>query len=163
MRKLEKRELYLIGIFIIILIYFIYDYELFKRPGSSTRKITDTNPVVVNSNNIMNYKKYTQVTMYSSINWLGEWQNDPFFYASKEETQKDGGILDEIIGLNKKSDIDNFSLEAISWRGNSGYAIINNSILKEGDTIGGHVIEKIAEKYIILKQGTKTIRLTINE
>ena len=163
MRKLNKQETILVGILAVVLVYFLYDSDLFKRSNKSPRKITSNYTEAVNIHTVKGYKKYTQVAMYSSLNWLGEWQNDPFFYASKEETQKDGSYLKEIFGQKKDSDLDNFSLAAISWRGNSGYAIINNSILKEGDKIGGHVIDKIGEKYVILKQGTKTIRLTINE
>ena len=75
----------------------------------------------------------------------------------------ENGLLGNIFGTTKNGGRIGFDLDGISWLGNSGYALINESILSEGDVIGGYTVEKIAINYVILRQGGKTIRLTINE
>ncbi|MFQ6618587.1 MAG: hypothetical protein ACE5QV_07860 [Fidelibacterota bacterium] len=53
------------------------------------------------------------------------------------------------------------SLKGIVWDSESPSAIINDSILKEGDKIGGYEIKKIYPKVVLLEGENEKIRLFI--
>ncbi len=155
MRKLVKREMYLIGVAIVLIGYFILDYDWGTPQTSETSDVRTTE--------ISRQEKSTLQTYHIPENiptviWKNGWGSDPFFYSENNTTEN------EFTPKRQAGQrITSLQLTGISWLGHSGFAIINGTIVKPGDKIGGYVVEKIAEKYVTLKQGNKTERLTINE
>jgi len=54
-------------------------------------------------------------------------------------------------------------LRGILWDDRGGLAIINDDLVKVGDTIGGWRVVRITPSYVILKQGEIEIKLTPTE
>jgi hypothetical protein len=51
-------------------------------------------------------------------------------------------------------------LNGIFFSGNSGYALINNQIVKEGDVVEGSYVQKISEEEVFLKNSAGVTRLS---
>ena len=54
-------------------------------------------------------------------------------------------------------------LRGILWDNKGGLAMINDNLVKVGDTIGGWHVIRITPSYVILKQGEMEIKLTSTE
>ncbi len=162
--NITRRQIFLIGLLVIMLIYYFIDSGIFSSKES---------PIPVNSEvgateeteNVDNIDIYTRLAAVPEISWSGDWVNDPFFYATTgtSKNARDKGLINKIFGTAEDAISMNFELTGISWLGNSGFALINESVVKEGDVIGGYTVDRIAFNYVILKQGMKTIRLSLNE
>jgi hypothetical protein len=68
-----------------------------------------------------------------------------------------------ITAIKKKiiQSVNPYILNGVYFSGDKGYALINNQILEEGDTIGEATVEKISLESVELKIKDKTVRLTI--
>lgn len=53
-----------------------------------------------------------------------------------------------------------FQLNGVFYSGQEGYALINNRIVEEGDTIAGAVVEKIGLDEVVLKADGAEIKLS---
>jgi len=164
MNQLTRRQIILIGALVIMLIYYFVDSGIF----SSKEVLKAVKPNVSETEatkEVDNIDVYTRLSSVAEISWSGDWTNDPFFYAttSTSKNAQDKGLINKIFGSAEEALSSNFSLTGISWLGNSGFALINESVVKEGDVIGGYTVDRIAFNYVILKQGMKTIRLSLNE
>ncbi len=158
MKVFKKRESYLLAGAILMVIVFLIDKNS-NSAVENTKEVTIAEKVeTANNNDRQLVQKYTQIDEILPVNWDKGWGDDPFFYTTKNQEKS----VKTSRNLYVQSE-NSFDLTGISWLGHSGFAIINGSILKTGDKIGGHVVEKIAAKYVILTQGNKTVRLTINE
>ena len=166
----DKRQAALLGILIIVLIYYFFDNGLFSGGGiKSPIKIFPTK--TSGDENLADLDDIHQIIDLAAVmevHWEGDWEGDPFFYISPESLSNGskGGLINDLFGtVNKAANISNISLSltGISRSGNSAFAIINGQPVKIDDTIGGYRIEKIAADHVILKQGSKTLRLTLND
>jgi len=54
-----------------------------------------------------------------------------------------------------------FILNGVYFSGDKGYALINNQILEEGDSIGDAIVEKITLDFVELKVKDKPVRLNL--
>lgn len=54
-------------------------------------------------------------------------------------------------------------LRGILWDNKGGLAMINDNLVKVGDTIGGWRVVRITPSYVLLKQGEMEIKLTPTE
>ncbi len=54
-------------------------------------------------------------------------------------------------------------LTGILWEENKASALINNSIFKEGDTIGSYILVKIKKNSVIVNDGNKEIELKLGQ
>jgi len=54
-------------------------------------------------------------------------------------------------------------LRGILWDNRGGLAMINDNLVKVGDTIGGWRVVRITPSYVLLKQGEMEIKLTPTE
>jgi len=163
MINLEKREKILFGVFGFVLLIFLFDKGYlgdWSSPGSDNVTVKQNSEAEENQNVLF---KYTQVVTASIIPASQNWGKDPFFYVSEDEVVIENEYVDKLFGEKQEKNARGFDLEGISWIGKSGIAIINGNFLKEGDKIKGYVVHKIEIKYVTLKQGTKSVRLTINE
>lgn len=84
------------------------------------------------------------------ISYLKDWGSDPFNRGPKVVPRKEK----KRVSKPKKST--GFELEGISYKGVHSVAMINGSILKVGDRIGGFRVTSIQPDRVILTKGTKT-------
>lgn len=166
MNKLNRRQKLLIGVIGILIIYAVIDRGLLTTGKENTRGKNAGNQDEISSvSSTENDVFLAYLNPITELNWSGSWNSDPFFYVSIDtiEGSSKEGIIGEIFGRSGGDKARGFSLTGISWHGNAGYALINESIVKEGDAVGGFMVDKIASNYVILKQGAQAIRLSINE
>ncbi|MFQ6612727.1 MAG: hypothetical protein ACE5D2_06455 [Fidelibacterota bacterium] len=164
MKKLEKRQIVLLGVLVVVLAYYLIDRGVFSTEAivegvQKLAAVPEKNPV---EDIIEEDQDYTQLAAVEIV-WDGEWKEDPFYYAPPDSLQEDSkGLLNQLFGSDNPASASGFEISGISWHGNTGYAIINGEPITEGQSIGGYTVEKIAFNYAILVQGKKTIRLTLN-
>ena len=79
---------------------------------------------------------------------------DPFFPL----VSGSGYIL-----IPRELDITELTLKGIIYSQGNSLAIINEEMLKEGDTVGEYVVLKIEEKKVFLKKGNKEFTLKLEE
>lgn len=113
----------------------------------------------------------TQIKLksYSTNNgaWNLEWKNDPFVYANIEPVFED--VLPEEI--QKKIDsveeeevvVHSFQLNGISWLNNKPIVLINDRVLKPGDSIEGYTLSDVFKTYVILRKKNESIKLAFSE
>ncbi len=158
MRSLAKREKILSGLLFVVAVYYFIDRQLFG-PESTALKNKSAMANLNQSEPEKDFRKYTRVPAVELIVWDGEWNSDPFIYPTGQSGTEEPGLLSQVFGQGESGK--RLSLDGISWMGDAGYTIINGNILTIGDRVGGHTIEKIAADYVVLSQGTNSIRLTI--
>jgi hypothetical protein len=153
----------MIIVLVLLLAYYVVDSGILSRDQKAAIEETvGTAETAEKTEDIIN--TYTHIASVAEISWTGSWEKDPFFYAPKgSEGEVGDNLLSKFFGSAEEGARVNMELTGISWLGNSGYALINESVVKEGDVIGGYTVDLIAFNYVILKQGMKTIRLTLNE
>jgi len=61
------------------------------------------------------------------------------------------------------SGVDEFDLNGISWLGNNGYALVNESILSVGDSYGGYIVTEITQNSVTFRSGEKELIIESNE
>ncbi len=159
--KLDRRQMIMLGVLVVMLLYLLYDYGVIF-PKETTELAQEIEDLTERKDEVDDIAEYAALMVMPEIKWDKNWGADPFFYTKQKKESGEGGLLG-IFGSTNDGARVNFDLNGISWLGNSGYALINESILSEGDVIGGYTIEKIAINHVILKQGLKTVRLTLNE
>lgn len=168
MEKPNRRQIILIVILLVVAVYYIIDSGLFssaapaRLPSDAAQAET---PTGAGKGRVEDIRKYTRVASILELQWPDSWNRDPFFYASSNTLPdaESGGFVDRIFGSSSPERTSQFKLTGISWVGNSGFALINENVVKEGDTIGGFRVEQVAFSYVILRQGSaESIRLTIS-
>lgn len=169
MKKVANpRQLILSGVLVVLLIYYVIDSGMLSN-GSVVKPSKNLTKVITGDENVSELDDIHRIINLASvveINWEKDWEDDPFFYVSPEslESKSKGGLLDDIFGtVSEAANISSLTLTGISWHGNSGYAIINGQIVQLDDVIGGYRVEKIAINHVILKQGSQTVRLTLDD
>ncbi|MBU0711299.1 hypothetical protein KJ762_10485 [bacterium] len=163
MKQINKRQYILLAIFLILVIYLLFDRGVFSGDKSGSEKQVSVYDPSVEMSGLHDFKKYTNVAVIAELEWNGKWKIDPFFYAPPESSKTKGGLIDHLFGAVDELKSARLKLTGISWHGNSGYALINGSIVREDDKIGGYKVKKIAHNYVILIQGENIKRLEISE
>ena len=166
----NKRPIILFIVLVFIMVYYIIDSGMFSNDSTKnpvmnlTRSISGSgNAADLGEDDIHRIIELASVT---DVRWENDWGNDPFFYISPESlnTKSRGSFINEIFGtVAKATSAVGLNLTGISWSGNSGFAIINGQPAQVDDVISGHRVEEITKNYVILKQGSKTIRLTLDD
>ena len=164
MKKPAKRQIAMVAGILILLVYWLSDSGLHLlidvvKKGDSAFKNTDDTEISVHED----IRKYTDVAALQKLDWTGSWNEDPFFYVSADMLQRPSGLIGELFGLKDKLKTAGLELRGISWHGNSGMALINGTVLREGEVVAGHTVERIGMKYVTLTQGRQSIRLNLNE
>lgn len=167
MDKLNKRQIILIGVLLVVATYYVIDSGMLTsaRPAqSSSEAPKPVNVAEAEKGDVDDVKKYTRVASLLEFKWEDSWEKDPFFYVSADllEGGKEERLINRVFGPSDAERASEFRLTGISWVGNSGFALINENVVKEGDTIGGFRVEHVAFTHVILRQGSETIRLTIS-
>jgi len=148
--KSQKRLLILLGI---VLIYAIYDifsnldtYKSFYS-GASTEDTAATG-----TDSVQTVTEESTDPLQSE--YLQKWGKDPFFIFVAAKPKKTASYRKVIKGQT-------FELLAISIKGGSAIALINDKIVKQGDIIAGYQVLKITKKSVILDNGKKKITLVL--
>lgn len=166
MKNLNKRTLVMIGVLLVLLIYYVIDSGFFSGSASSAPQNqpsqVEATPVSEDKTDV---RKYTQVAAVSELSWGGSWGRDPFFYVSPDslEGSEQGDFASRLFGTTDGSQVSDLKLTGISWAGRSGFALINGNVVSEGDAVGGYRVSEIALDYVLLDQGSKTIRLQMEQ
>lgn len=91
--------------------------------------------------------------------WNLEWKNDPFVYSENPEEETSVAKVEEI----PEETGPHFELNGISWLNNKPTVLINDQIMKPGDTIEGYTLSLVKPEYVILIKNGEKIRLTFSE
>jgi hypothetical protein len=176
MAQTKNKRLYLmLGVLGILMLYLILSRTVFakkdkiKSPAVNTASnissiapetVSNTRKMAINKINNINY-------VVPEFQFEGNWQGDPFFYLDEDSLQ---ALRDRELGQYTK-----LRLSGISLLRDKGYSLINSvimtdidtvmtaSILKEGDEFDGFRVIKIAFDYVILRKGSRNIRLELDE
>ena len=96
----------------------------------------------------------------------------PSVFAQKTEyafSKMDRDPFSPLVGKNgliliqREIDIGGLNIRGIIYSKDSSVAIINDEVVKKGETIGGYIILKIEEKKVILKKGSEEFILKLEE
>lgn len=173
----KKRMIILLGVLGVLLVYLILSRTVFAKKD----KPRSRPPVITNVENISNeaqvevsdnrkiVKKKINSINYNvkEFQFEGNWQSDPFFYLDEDSLRV---LRDRELGQ-----YTNLRLNGISLLRDQGYSLINSvimtdtdtimtaSILKEGDEFEGFHVVKIAFDHVILRRGSRNIRLELDE
>jgi len=174
-QKNNKRQNVLLGVLGVLVVFFVLSKTVFnKKDKKRTPKTTPVTAVasiplpevsenrkkVMNKINNLNY-------VVHEFEYDGDWQSDPFFYLDEDSLR---AIREREMGQ-----YTNLSLSGISLHRDGGFSLINSvvmtdldtvmtaSILKEGDEFDGFKVIKIEFDHVILRKGSRNIRLELNE
>lgn len=166
MNKEKKRQIILLSVAIFLMMYFLYDRNILspKDIVEQVGKLTNLTSSVQEMK-IDDLRNYTQTKTLTKLDWTGSWNSDPFYYVSENSlsVSPESGIMDKLFGKSNSSFRSRLELTGISWQGNSGFAIVSNSVVKEGDLVGGYLVEKIAFNHVVMVKGSQSMRLSLNE
>ncbi len=172
----NKRLYIMLGILGVLFVYLILSKTVLAKKDKvkkpATVQLVDNISAVV-PETVSNNRKMV-VSKINNINYVvpkfpyeGNWQSDPFFYLDEDSLNV---LRDRELGQ-----YTNLKLSGISLLRDKGYSLINSvimtdtdtvmtaSILKEGDEFEGFRVIKIAFDHVILRKGSRNIRLDLDE
>ncbi len=174
-KKNENKRLYiLLGILGALLVYLILSRTVFsKSKKRKTPQVNTVNTVAaapteeISNNRKMVVKRINNINyVVPTFDYTGDWQSDPFFYLDEDSLRA--------IREREMNQYTNLTLSGISLQRDGGYSLINSvimtdvdtimtaSILKEGDEFEGYRVEKIEFDHVILRKGSRNIRLELD-
>ena len=171
----NKRLYIMLGILGILILYLILSKTVFAKKDKMTSKavnivnnINSVIPETVSNNRKMVMNKINNINyVVKEFPFKGNWQRDPFFYLDEDSLSV---LRDRELGQ-----FTSLKLSGISLLRDNGYSLINSvimtdvdtvmtaSILKEGDEFDGFRVVKIAFDHVILRKGSRNIRLDLDE
>ncbi len=176
MAQTKNKRLYLmLGVLGILILYLILSRTVFAKKDKVKSPVVNTasNISYIAPETVSNTRKMA-INKINNINYVvpefqfeGNWQGDPFFYLDEDSLQ---ALRDRELGQYTK-----LRLSGISLLRDKGYSLINSvimtdidtvmtaSILKEGDEFDGFRVIKIAFDHVILRKGSRNIRLELDE
>lgn len=176
MAKTNNKRLYaMLGFLGTLILYLILSRTVFAKKDKAKSPAVDTAntissivPETVSNNRKMVLNKINNINyVVTEFQFEGNWQSDPFFYLDEDSLR---ALRDRELG--QYTDL---RLSGISLLRDKGYSLINSvimtdidtvmtaSILKEGDEFDGFRVVKIAFDYVILRKGSRNIRLELDE
>ena len=174
-KKDNKRLYAMLGILGILIVYLVLSRTIFSK---DSKKRTPAPNAVTAVNNVpepeVSQNRKMVMNKINNLNYIvhefeydGEWQSDPFYYLDEDSLR---AIREREMGQ-----YTNLSLTGISLHREGGFSLINSvimtdldtvmtaSILKEGDEFDGFKVIKIEFDHVILRKGSRNIRLELNE
>lgn len=155
----EKRQKIILIVLALVVVLFVIDQGWLT--GGKTGAITGVMPsgtADIQANIKADRASYQLKGKIKPLSYNGTWEDDPFYYLTTDELM-DHGMLGNMF---KGGDVD-IKITAISIRGTEGIAIVNNEVVTVGDPIGGFIVDQIGRNYVILRKGTKTMRVDLAE
>ena len=174
--KSDNKRLYiLLGILGLLLVYLVLSRTVFSKSKKRiASKVNTVNTVSNVPNQTLSNNRKMVVKRINNLNYVvpkfeyeGNWQGDPFFYLDEDSLRS---IRERELGQ-----FTNLKLSGISLHKDGGYSLINSvimtdidtlmtaSILKEGDEFEGYRVIKIEFDHVILRKGSRNIRLDLDE
>jgi hypothetical protein len=143
MSQLNKGQKRMLALLALVLLYAVYDiasnWDSYTSYYSNKpkKKANQSKNTATGVNTLANTKV--------DKSYLKDWNKDPFYIPSVRRTyRKQVNTSAEIV----------LKLNAISYSGENSVAMINNKILKIGDSISGYRVQKIEPKTVsIIKDG----------
>lgn len=175
-KKTDNKRLYIMLVILgILLIYLILSRTVFSKDKKQrTPQVNTVNTTSNIPNQTISNNRKIAVKRINNINYMvkefefnGDWQNDPFFYLDEDSLR---ALRDRELGQ-----FTDLKLSGISLQSSGGYSLINSvvmtdldtimtaSILKEGDEFEGYHVVKIAFDHVILRKGSRNIRLELDD
>ncbi|NHZ86539.1 MAG: hypothetical protein GWP19_11785 [Planctomycetia bacterium] len=171
----NKRLYVMLGILGILLLYLILNKTVLAKKDkvkppvvNTANNISSVVPETVATNRKMVINKINNINyVVKEFQFEGNWQSDPFFYLDEDSLS---ALRERELGQ-----YTNLRLSGISLLRDKGYSLINSiimtdvdtvmtaSILKEGDEFDGFRVIKIAFDHVILRKGSRNIRLELDE
>ncbi len=148
MSQMTKSQKRIVVVLLIVLGYAVFDivknWETYKGfyTGTSKKQSTKKSSVVSKKQPTFDTKKE---------NYTSDWGKDPFYVKSQKK---------QVRRTNYRRTV-NLYLKAISFAGGNSVAMINNRILKKGDSIAGYQVVKIEPERVILRKGSRTRVLSL--
>jgi len=165
----------MLGFLGVLISYLILSKTVFAKKDNkrspavnAPTSVSSVVPEQVSNNRQMVINKYNNVNyVVKEFQFEGDWQSDPFFYLDEDSLR---AIRDREMGQ-----YTSLRLSGISLLRDQGYSLINSvimtdidtimtaSILKEGDEFEGFRVVKIAFDHVVLRKGSRNIRLELDE
>jgi hypothetical protein len=162
---LQKREKILLGLAGIAVLIFaatkVIPMLSKDKPAASTATATVAQQVTASlpARSATASVKRVPLKSYSTRTaWNLEWKSDPFVYSEVPEDEKP----EEVEEIPEETSL-HFELNGISWLNNKPTVLINDQIMKPGDTIEGYTLSLVKPEYVILIKNGERIRLTFSE
>ena len=173
----NKRQIVLAVFLCIIVVWYIADSGLFSGKDVSETVAELTENISGQGDRDLEYvKKYSQTAPIRELLLTTEWVKDPFYYVSEDEDPDQNALsMAEMVGEGENSRYPPMILTGISQNGNTGFAMVRSRVVhgedtsyvsnfvKEGEAIGGFKVSHIAFDYVVLKQGTRSLRLRLRQ
>jgi len=175
MAKTDNKRLYpMLAILGILLVYLILSRTVFNKDKRKSPQVNTVNTVSNVASQAVSNNRMQVINRINNLNYvvqefeyIGDWQSDPFFYLDEDSLR---AIREREMGQ-----YTNLKLNGISLQRDGGYSLINSvimtdvdtvmtaSILKEGDEFEGFRVIKIEFDHVILRKGSRNIRLELDE
>lgn len=175
-KKTDNKRLYvMLAILGVLLVYLVLSRTVFsKSKKQRTPQVNTVNTVAAVPKETISNNRKRVMKRINNLNYVvrdfefsGEWLSDPFFYLDEDSLR---AIREREMGQ-----YSNLKLSGISLQRDGGYSLINSvimtdidtvmtaSILKEGDEFEGYRVEKIEFDHVILRKGSRNIRLELDD
>ncbi len=151
---LQKREKILLGVMGFAVSFFLVNQFVFskkspapvKQPPLAKQVRVKTNPAAGMPAGLEAIRPRLQGARF--VNW----RRDPFVGAFTTE------LLDSL-GFHKK--VQPYVLKAISWKNNEAYVLINDSIIKVGETVDGLTVVAVDGNRVICEKNRRRFSLIL--
>ena len=98
------------------------------------------------------------------FSWKGSGQMHKYPFSPSDRDPLDPLVSKSgLILIPQELDFTGLSLKGIIYSEKGAIAIINDEVLKEGDSIGEYTVIKIEEKSVVLKKGNEGFTLKLEE
>ncbi len=150
--ELQKREKILLGVMGIAVGVFVLNQFVFSKKSTSPAK----RPLLVKPNRTQQVAKGEMksgqlLPRLHGVQFVN-WRRDPFIGAFTED------LLDSL-GFHQK--VQPYVLKAISWKNNEAYVLINDNILKVGDTVDGLTLVAVDGNRVICEKNRRKFSLIL--
>ena len=171
----NKRLFILLGVLGVLLVYLILSRTVFsenqkrKPPQVNTvNTVTNIPDQSISNNRKIAVKRINNLSYtVREFEFNGNWISDPFFYLDEDSLR---ALRDRELGQ-----FTDMRLTGISLQNDGGYSLINSvvmtdidtimtaGILKEGDEFEGYRVVRIEFDHVILRKGSRNIRLELDD
>lgn len=154
----NTRTYILIGILVVMIIYYVSSTFLFNDSGSSSREPVPRGKLSTmyrNNTGLASELEYPNI-----LAARGGWGEDPFYYENPGEGRAGlfGNFLEDLPLPGEA-----LQLKGIVWSDNVPTVLINNEVLKIGDEINGYRIVNVGQDFVTLRSGNERLQLTLGE
>ena len=149
---LQKREKILLGVMGAAVTIFVLNQFVFtKKPSAKPPAIVKKPPVVQHINRFVKQASFAKTDRPKITKKIGGWKRDPFIGAFTP------ALLDSM-GFKKRQ---MYVLKAISWKNGKAYVLINDDIIKVGETVDGLTVLRVDGNRAICEKNLRKFALIL--